>query len=518
MCVQSPSCVWLFAIPWTVASQASVHGVCAARILEWVAISSARESSQSRDQTQASSVSYIGRGIFLPLSQLGSPSEVWAGLKGNRWRCHRLTPGNHCQPNAAGALGRNSTPRAQWEPELWRKVCTVNVSQQTLLMEGHMLAKAEWEWWRGRGRRNAPNPWNFHPLISWQYFFSLMAQQVRNLLANAGDKGDVALIPELGRSPGGGNGTPVQCSCLKNPMDRGAWWTTVWEPQRVEQNWVTKQTRMNQKQGESKFRWRSWWDSASWRGENLPRGGIDVHASVPRMGGQPQWRWHAPIVRVLLWLFFLIGGELLYNVGLVSAIWQSESAGCQFSSVQSLSHVWLFATPWIAARQASLSITVSIPKSPPCWASRLSLCPNPIPLVFEEWWADLPGLYSRLPRATYFTHSTSGEEAASQCRRQKRFSFDPWVGKILGRSTWQPAPVFLPAESHGWRSLVGYSPWGHKESGVTKWLSTAQNICVSATVSIHPSFSFPFCVHNSIRYICTSIPAPQRGSSVPFSP
>ena len=169
------------------------------------------------------------------------------------------------------------------------------------------------------------------------------------------------------------------------------------------------------------------------------------------------------------------------------------------------------------SQHASLSITVSIPKSPPCWASRLPLCPNPIPLVFEEWWADLPGLYSRLPRATYFTHSTSGKEPASQCRRRKRCGFDPWVGKILGRSAWQPAPVFLPAESHGWRSLVGYSPWGHKESGVTKWLSTAQNIYVSATISIHPSFSFPFCVHKSIRYICTSIPALQRGSSVPFS-
>ena len=64
----------------------------------------------------------------LPLSQLGSSSEVWAGLKGKQmWKCHRLTPGNHCQPNVAGALGRNSSPGAQWEPELWREVCTVYV-------------------------------------------------------------------------------------------------------------------------------------------------------------------------------------------------------------------------------------------------------------------------------------------------------------------------------------------------------------------------------------------------------
>ena len=34
-------------------------------------------------------------------------------------------------------------------------------------------------------------------------------------------------IPGLGRSPGGGNGNPLQCSCLENSMDRGAWWTIV---------------------------------------------------------------------------------------------------------------------------------------------------------------------------------------------------------------------------------------------------------------------------------------------------
>ena len=40
----------------------------------------------------------------------------------------------------------------------------------------------------------------------------------------------------------------------------------------------------------------------------------------------------------------------------------------------------------------------------------------------------------------------------------------PWVGKIPWRSEWQPTPGFLPGESHGQRSLVGYSPWGHGES------------------------------------------------------
>ena len=50
---------------------------------------------------------------------------------------------------------------------------------------------------------------------------------VKNPPANAGDAGDVGLIPGLGRSPGEGNGNPLQYSCLENPMDRGAWWATV---------------------------------------------------------------------------------------------------------------------------------------------------------------------------------------------------------------------------------------------------------------------------------------------------
>ena len=45
--------------------------------------------------------------------------------------------------------------------------------------------------------------------------------------------------------------------------------------------------------------------------------------------------------------------------------------------------------------------------------------------------------------------------------------FDPWVGKIPWRRKWQPTPVLLPGESHGGRSLVGYSPWSHKESDTT---------------------------------------------------
>ena len=55
-----------------------------------------------------------------------------------------------------------------------------------------------------------------------QEWSSQVAQVVKNLPANAGDVGDAGLIPGEGRSPGGGNGNPLQYSCLGNTKDRGA--------------------------------------------------------------------------------------------------------------------------------------------------------------------------------------------------------------------------------------------------------------------------------------------------------
>ena len=59
--------------------------------------------------------------------------------------------------------------------------------------------------------------------------------------------------------------------------------------------------------------------------------------------------------------------------------------------------------------------------------------------------------------------------------RGKRCKFSPWVGKISWRRKWQPIPIFLPGESHGQRSLVGYSLWDHKKSDITEQLSTHSN-------------------------------------------
>ena len=64
-----------------------------------------------------------------------------------------------------------------------------------------------------------------------------------------------------------------------------------------------------------------------------------------------------------------------------------------------------------------------------------------------------------------FKGDASGKEPTCQSRSLRRCRFDPWIGKISWRRAWQLTAVFLPGESHGERSLVGYSRWGHKRIG-----------------------------------------------------
>ena len=66
------------------------------------------------------------------------------------------------------------------------------------------------------------------------------------------------------------------------------------------------------------------------------------------------------------------------------------------------------------------------------------------------WWAAVHGVAKSLTRLSDFTFT---------------FSFMHW------RRKWQPTPVVLPGESHGQRSLVGYSPWGCKELDTTEQLT-----------------------------------------------
>jgi len=89
-------------------------------------------------------------------------------------------------------------------------------------------------------------------------------------------------------------------------------------------------------------------------------------------------------------------------------------------------------------------------------------------LTFPRPWASL-----------YILSNTSASQVAQWQRIHlpvQETRFNPWVGKIPWRRKWQPPPVFLPGQSHGQRSLVGYSPWGHKESDMNEETKHAHNI------------------------------------------
>ena len=83
---------------------------------------------------------------------------------------------------------------------------------------------------------------------------------------------------------------------------------------------------------------------------------------------------------------------------------------------------------------------------------------------------NLPILRSAMPMSGCPRWLT-GKESGSQYRRH---GLDPWVRKIPWRKKWQPTPVFLPGESHGQRSLAGYSPWHCKGSDMTEWVTHSQ--------------------------------------------
>ena len=109
-----------------------------------------------------------------------------------------------------------------------------------------------------------------------------------------------------------------------------------------------------------------------------------------------------------------------------------------------------------------------------------------------------------------FPLGTNGKELICRCRRLKRCRFDPWLKQIPLRRAWQPTPVFLPGESHGQRSLVGYSPLGCKELDMTEgtWhplvhaltfqcISRVRNLGVEASAG---SFPEPSALHRSMLH------------------
>ena len=77
----------------------------------------------------------------------------------------------------------------------------------------------------------------------------------------------------------------------------------------------------------------------------------------------------------------------------------------------------------------------------------------------------LPQVGIKMETEVGFEMYSDDKSVSLQCRRPR---FNPWVGKMPWRKKWQPTPVLLLGKSHGQRSLVGYSPRGHKELDTTE--------------------------------------------------
>ena len=92
---------------------------------------------------------------------------------------------------------------------------------------------------------------------------------------------------------------------------------------------------------------------------------------------------------------------------------------------------------------------------------------------------------------------------------QKTPGFDPWVGEVPWRRTWQPTLVFLPGKSHGQRRQVGYSPWGLRELAMTEAIEHKPSLLERGWVLLQDGslkeaaleFPFPFRMpgHHSIH-------------------
>ena len=113
----------------------------------------------------------------------------------------------------------------------------------------------------------------------------------------------------------------------------------------------------------------------------------------------------------------------------------------------------------------------------------LPLChPHPRhPASLSAMWHHFPSaamFWADKTAPKYLPHpgGASAKEPACQCRRRERHEFNPWVGRIPWRRKRQPNPVFLNGESHWQRSLVGYSPLGHRVGH--NWSDLAHTHCV----------------------------------------
>ena len=129
-------------------------------------------------------------------------------------------------------------------------------------------------------------------------------------------------------------------------------------------------------------------------------------------------------------------------------------------------------TLWTVARQAPQSVEFSRQEY---WSGE----------AFIKLWPSLESRMWHLPFVGGFSFP-GVSDGKIICLQFWRPGFSSWVGKIPWGRKWQPTPVFLPGDSHGRRNLIGYSPWGCKES------ETTERLCFSFTFSFIKSTTILF--------------------------
>ena len=215
----------------------SVHGILQAEILEWVAFSFSRRSSQPRDWIHLSCISSTGRHFLFPRASQYSAKDWWAPLQVTLFPCCSLV---FWLPQPLWIL--TSASSTQWDARLssfpsWYTVwkmplcgdnCRARLSGSPSLQDYSptLCVSSVWKQLLHSFCLVAPS-WSVVDVSAHVVVMSLGLPSGKELPASAGGAGHPGSTPGFGRSSGEGNGNPLQLSCLENPMDRGAGWATV---------------------------------------------------------------------------------------------------------------------------------------------------------------------------------------------------------------------------------------------------------------------------------------------------
>ena len=210
-------------------------------------------------------------------------------------------------------------------------------------------------------------------------------------------------------SPAEGNSNPLQYSCLEKPMDRGTWWATQSiGSQRFRHSWVPIPSALTKQIGAGMF----------FR--------LSLLSSFP----------HIAFSFIENWFFkFRIFNIFTFKNLKDTKPYQHSHSKMKHSSINLTKY---------AQDRYEENCTILMEQ-------KLCFVGNTVHKGIYLKWPWVMPLWG-------FPSGTRDKEPACQCRRCKRHGFNPWIRKIPWRGAWQPSPVFLPGESHGQRSLVGYSP------------------------------------------------------------